>query len=139
MFSLRSLGIGYMSAAEPRPGRKRMEFRAIDSGYFARRNAACQQRIGDQGPVTSPWNSLGAHNRGLLPLRQFYQIHQTFLELGCLHVVCIAPETGIAPPGIDGIRAWMTESTQSRHVLVMQARGMQCRRECGAVELRIVP
>ena len=99
MFSLRSLGIGYMSAAEPRPGRKRMEFRAIDSGYFARRNAACQQRIGDQGPVTSPWNSLGAHNRCLLLLGQFYQIHQSPLELGRLHVVRIAPEAGI---GISG-------------------------------------
>jgi hypothetical protein len=42
------------------------------------------------------------------------------------------------PSGVDGITARMPEATQTRHVTVMKAGGMQGRRQFASVELRIV-
>jgi hypothetical protein len=115
-----------------------MKFRAIDACDFSHFNTSGQQRIRDQGTMTAPGHGFRAHNRRLLPPRKFYEIGQILPELGCLHIVGEAAEAGVTPGGIDGIPPRMPESTQSRHIPVMKPDGMQCRRQCSAVELRIV-
>ena len=89
--------------------------------------------------MTAPGNGFGAHNCNPLRLRKFYQIVQILPELRRLHVIGEATEAGVMPTGVEGIPARMPEATQSGHVTVVKASGMQGRRQFASVELRIVP
>jgi hypothetical protein len=89
--------------------------------------------------MTAPRNGFGAHNCDSLGLRKFYQIVQILPELRRLHIIGEATEVGVMPSGVDGITERMPEATQTWHVTVMKARGMEDRRQFGSVELRIVP
>src|ERR1035437_10781092 len=95
---------------------------ACDFPHF---NSQRQQRICDQGAMTAPGNGFGAHNCDLLRLRQFYQIVQILPELRRLHVIREAPETGVMPSAVDRITARVPKATQTWHVAVMKAGGMQ--------------
>lgn len=68
---------------------------------FARFNPSSQQRICNQRAMTAPGNGFGAHDRNPLRFRKLYQIVQIFPELGRLHVIGVATETGITPSGIQ--------------------------------------
>jgi len=89
--------------------------------------------------MTAPGNGFGAHNCDSLRFRKIYQIVQILPELRRLHIIGEATEAGVMPSGVNGITARMPEATQTGHVTVMKAGGMQSRRQFASVELRIVP
>jgi hypothetical protein len=87
--------------------------------------------------MTAPGNGFGTHNCDSLRLASSIKSSR-FFRNSCL---CIgeATEAGVMPSGVDGIMARMPEATQTGHVAVMTAGGMQGRRQFATVELRIVP
>ena len=89
--------------------------------------------------MTAPWNGFGTHDGSPLRPRKRHEIVQMFSELPRLHVVRKATEAEIFPPEIDGIPGCMPESTQTWHVPVVKAGGVQGGRQLPPVELRIVP
>src|SRR5450755_1034672 len=61
------------------------------------------------------------------------------MKFGGLHVIREPAKRGVAPPGIDGIAARLSQSTQSGHVPVNDTRCLQTSGQAFSIELRIVP
>src|SRR5512137_2185536 len=74
-----------------------------------RLDAVNQQRIRDEGAMTTPRHRFGAHDGDPILLRPLDQIVQGFSELRRLHVIRIAAEGGVSPACIRGIPCGMTQ------------------------------
>lgn len=84
------------------------------TGDFRYFDAPNYQGIGNERTMTAPWNGLSAHDCSpALPCQPKKGI-QRVLEVRSLHVIRVTAEAGVAPSGIDGVAAGMTESAQLR-------------------------
>ena len=63
-------------------------------------DSADQQGIADERAMAPPGNRLGAHQDAALGLRQLDDPIDAVVEFGRLHVVRVASEREIAPPGV---------------------------------------
>ncbi len=118
--------------------RQDMRPRANAAGNLVRLDASRQQRVRNQCPVATPRHRLGAHQDDALPLRQVDTRLQAVLECCGLHVVGIATEAGVAPGRVDGIRPRTAQTTQSRHVPIVDVPAVKRWRQLVAIELGIV-
>src|SRR4029079_15388102 len=98
----------------------------------------CGQGVGQQLAVTPPPNRLGAHDRGR-PHRKVEQGRDSGPELSGLHVIRMAPETPVAPCGVDGIRPGIPHATKRREMAVDTPVRRKERVQHVFVELRMPP
>ena len=103
------------------------------------RPSSAHQRIPNHGAMTAPGHRLRAHDgRALLDCGCRELIH-CLPKLIRLHIVCITPEAGIAPAGVDRIFLRLAQTAERRHVAIREAGLSDALRQRGGIELRIVP
>src|SRR3954447_16472142 len=96
-----------------------MRPRADAAGNLTDGDASRDQRVRNQRSVAAPGHRLCAHEDHTLLFREIETTLQTAFELRRLHVVGVATEAGIAPPGVRGVRPRTAPPTQPRHVSIV--------------------
>jgi hypothetical protein len=89
--------------------------------------------------MTTPRHGFGAHQDDPLLFCQLNTSIQMFSERRRLHVIRVAPEAGIPPPGVVRIGLGAPQTAEATHMRVADAIPAQGTRERVTVELRIVP
>ncbi len=95
-----------------------MGAKTCPAGDFCHFDASNQQRIGYQGAMTAPRNSLSAHDCGSALTCKPDKGIQRFLELRSLHVIRITAKAGVTPSSIDRVTASVSQSAQLRHMRI---------------------
>lgn len=105
---------------------------------FLNAKTVYQQSVGNQRAMTTPRHRLGAHQRHAFMFCQFYQECQVLREFCGLHVIGVTAEGSVSPTGIDRLRSCVTEPSHARSMFIMDAGGLQRRRQVIPVELRVM-
>src|SRR6185436_5625491 len=111
-------GISEADAVDVGKGRERMRCRPRRADDFGRLDAAYDERIGDERTMTSPWDCLGAHDRGRSGRGEVDQLVERRGKWFGLHVVRIPAKGIVAPAEVDRVRAGSTQAAERRHVSI---------------------
>jgi hypothetical protein len=128
-----------LGTSHQRPRRQRVRPRTNTARDLPHRDPSDEERIGNQRSMTAPWNGLSAHQNDTLLRCQLDRSVQASPESRRLHVVRIAPKTGISPTDVWGVLSSTPTATQPGQVAVVNPRAMERPRQSVAVELRVVP
>ena len=105
-------------ALDSRKRRVGMEFPAGGAENVFDLDAACGQSVGDQRAVAPPGDGFRAHDHRGVRGGEIDEPGQILVEGRSLHVIRVAPKTGILPAGVDGILAGVPKSAESGQMLI---------------------
>ena len=97
------------------------------------------QRVRDQRAMAPPGDRFRTHHGQLFFPRQFHQCFQAGIKLPGLHVIRKAPEGRTVPAAVGRIAPRVAQSSQPRHVEILDFGGEQILGELFLIELRVVP